>query len=271
LRLPEITTLMGSAFALAAFLHQNPSRRLLHVFLGVSLVPLYAAVHYRSVANPMSMPNAEVITAIAFACQASILMYGIFLLYWEKVYLDELTGIPNRRALNEHLARLGKTFSIAMVDIDHFKRFNDSYGHEEGDHVLRFVALHLDQATGGRAFRYGGEEFTVLFEKEDADEAGDTMEDARRTLAERTFTIRAPRGKASTAEEKRRRNQGATTQSQVRLTFSAGIADNRAVLRSPDEAIAAADDALYQAKESGRNCVVLAGAEPRKRRRPKQK
>ncbi len=253
---PDAMTLFAAAFALSAFLHANAARRLLHVFLAVSLVPLWAALHYRSAG--VNLPNVSVVTALAFACQALLLVYGVFLLYWERVYLDELTGIANRRALNEHLARLGKKYAVAMVDIDHFKRFNDNYGHEEGDNVLRFVAGHLDHTTKGRAYRYGGEEFTVIFEEATAEEAAVTMEYARRTLADRTFTIRPPRGKKPNPKAKKARGKSEKTGSQVRLTFSVGIAASPAHGDDPEKVRITADEGLYGAKESGRNCVAIA-------------
>ena len=80
-------------------------------------------------------------------------------------YTDELTGILGRRALMEHFLGLGKKYTVAMVDIDHFKNFNDTYGHDVGDEVLRRVARVLDGVKDGRAFRYGGEEFTLVFAK----------------------------------------------------------------------------------------------------------
>jgi GGDEF domain-containing protein len=77
---------------------------------------------------------------------------------------DELTGLPGRRALQEAMAGLGPRYSLAMADVDHFKSFNDTHGHDIGDQVLKLVAARLAQVQGGgRAFRYGGEEFTVLF------------------------------------------------------------------------------------------------------------
>ena len=64
-------------------------------------------------------------------------------------YHDELTGLPGRRALNEALLRVGSRYAVAMVDVDHFKHFNDAYGHEVGDQVLRMVAAQLDRGGGG--------------------------------------------------------------------------------------------------------------------------
>ena len=79
-------------------------------------------------------------------------------------YHDELTTLPARRAFNDALLRLEEPYAVAVVDIDHFKNFNDTYGHETGDQVLRMVAGKLAGVTGGgRAYRVGGEEFSILF------------------------------------------------------------------------------------------------------------
>lgn len=83
---------------------------------------------------------------------------------YQMAFRDELTGLPGRRALNERLQRLGRDYVIAMVDVDHFKKFNDTHGHDVGDQVLRLVASQLRKVGGGgKAYRYGGEEFTLLF------------------------------------------------------------------------------------------------------------
>ena len=79
-------------------------------------------------------------------------------------YHDELTGIRGRRAFNESLLSLDQQYAIAIVDIDHFKKFNDTYGHDVGDQVLCMVASRLSQVGGdGQAFRCGGEEFAIVF------------------------------------------------------------------------------------------------------------
>src|SRR5439155_5008307 len=87
-------------------------------------------------------------------------------------YHDELTGLPGRRAFNEALAGLGSVYSIAIVDVDHFKKFNDNFGHETGDQVLRKVAALLSRVNGGgTAFRCGGEEFAIIFPDRDVEDA----------------------------------------------------------------------------------------------------
>jgi diguanylate cyclase (GGDEF)-like protein len=74
-------------------------------------------------------------------------------------YIDELTGLQGRRSLNETLYNLGRKYAIAMIDVDHFKKFNDTYGHKTGDQVLKMIAYKLERISGGaKTFRYGGEE-----------------------------------------------------------------------------------------------------------------
>ena len=101
----------------------------------------------------------------ALASTALLLMVAATLQEsFHMAYRDELTGLPGRRALNESLKRAATTYTIAMVDVDHFKRFNDTHGHDTGDDVLKLVASRFARVgDGGRAFRYGGEEFAVVF------------------------------------------------------------------------------------------------------------
>jgi len=79
-------------------------------------------------------------------------------------YLDELTGLLSRRALNEYMMMLGRSYTIAMLDVDYFKKFNDTFGHDMSDQVLKMVGSKMRKVGGGgKAYRYGGEEFTVFF------------------------------------------------------------------------------------------------------------
>ncbi len=84
--------------------------------------------------------------------------------------------------MDERLHTLSGHYALAMVDIDHFKKFNDTYGHSEGDNVLRMVAQHLQEYLGDRVYRYGGEEFCVIFEGPTQESAVEMMEKARTSM-----------------------------------------------------------------------------------------
>jgi diguanylate cyclase (GGDEF)-like protein len=167
-------------------------------------------------------------------------------------YRDGLTELPGRRALNEALPRLSGQFTVAMVDVDHFKRFNDRYGHDAGDHVLRLVAARLAHAPGGgTAYRYGGEEFALIFPGKGAEECLPHLEALRETVETSRFTMRRrfrPRNKPSAPK-------GRKTREAIVITVSIGVAEKNHRHSTPDQVVQAADKALYRAKEAGRNRV----------------
>jgi diguanylate cyclase (GGDEF)-like protein len=170
-------------------------------------------------------------------------------------YRDELTGLPSRRALNQSLCALGQHYTIAMVDVDHFKKFNDTYGHKTGDQVLRLLASRLSAMTGGaKAFRYGGEEFTAVFPGKSVEEALPHLDACRKRLAATPFTVRGKARKKASASQ--RGKTGAGSGKQVRVTVSMGAAGPSSKLTTPSQVILAADKALYRAKKAGRNCVM---------------
>jgi diguanylate cyclase (GGDEF)-like protein len=195
---------------------------------------------------------------------ATFLATGGLALIWALVettyrmaYYDELTGLPGRRALNEALLQVGSRYAVAMVDVDHFKRFNDVFGHDVGDQALRLVASKLSAITGGgKAFRYGGEEFAVLFSRASAAEAFPHLEAARRAIADSSFILRGPR-------RPRKKPKAPTPSSgphvSVSLTVSIGLAepDERKKEASPQHVLRAADKALYRAKSAGRNRLMV--------------
>jgi diguanylate cyclase len=166
--------------------------------------------------------------------------------------VDHLTGLPNRRAFDnvldrEHAAaqEAGEALCVAFCDIDHFKKVNDTHGHEAGDRVIRAVAQTLARISDDRCHvaRHGGEEFVILFRGFTLDEAWQQLDRARESMAERRLINRStdvPFGK---------------------ITFSGGIAD-AFQHDNPRDALKAADDALYAAKNMGRNCIVRADEGP---------
>lgn len=168
-------------------------------------------------------------------------------------YHDALTGLPSRRALDERLQRLGGRFTIAMVDVDHFKRFNDRHGHDIGDQVLRMVAARLRDTPGGRAYRYGGEEFAVVFRGKTVDDVREPLESLRRRIGETPFVIR----RSDRPKEKPKRSLFLWRPRQtLKVTVSLGAATRNGWRQPPEEVVKEADQALYRAKKKGRNRVV---------------
>jgi diguanylate cyclase (GGDEF)-like protein len=216
------------------------------------------------------------------ATAALILAVSIVETSYLMAYHDDLTKLPSRRAFNAAIAQLEAPYAIAAVDIDHFKKFNDTYGHEAGDQVLRMVAGRLAQVTGsGRAYRVGGEEFTILFPGGNAEQAWEHLELLRALIEHSTFRIRvADRRKAKRGPDRRRstprsgarfrwwrRLPESEAAKELSVTVSIGIAASADKTSPVAEIIQQADKALYRAKASGRNRVELAAGV----RAPRQK
>ena len=195
-------------------------------------------------------------------------------------YHDELTTLPSRRAFNDALLRLKSPYSIAVVDIDHFKRFNDTYGHDTGDQVLRMVAANLGSVTGGgKAYRCGGEEFNILFPGKTTAEVLPHLQKLRETVEKSEFRMRgndrrqAPRGPDRRNQRNRarvrkgdaiRRLAEGKPSSVLSVTISIGVATAAAERSSPETVLESADKALYRAKANGRNRVETAASSPRR-------
>lgn len=177
---------------------------------------------------------------------------------YQMAYHDELTGLPARRAFNEMLKRLEGQYSIAMVDVDHFKKFNDTYGHDTGDQVLRMVASRLASVTGGgQAFRCGGEEFAVIFPGVPAEDSFMHLEMLRLRIERSPFSLRGQDRRVNRQTTDRRRKTTRRTPRGLRgaasVTVSIGVAEPSAKNATVERVIEAADKALYRAKNEGRN------------------
>jgi len=252
----------------------------------LSRQPVESALFWSLIAFYLSLRfGATPRTSITYAATATfVLAASIVEASYLLAYHDELTTLPSRRAFKDALARLQAPYSIAMVDIDHFKKFNDTYGHDTGDQVLRLVASKLARVSGGgRAYRCGGEEFAICFPGKTTPETLDHLENLRSTIEAAAFRMRSferrqmPRGPD-------RRNQRAAGRARaghairqlaqpdspapVSVTVSIGVATSPKIEGDPDQVIQAADKALYRAKASGRNRVESA-ASPRRPARAK--
>jgi diguanylate cyclase (GGDEF)-like protein len=152
---------------------------------------------------------------------------------------DQLTGLPNRRALERALALANGPTAVLMVDLDHFKSLNDAYGHAAGDAALKRMAAIFMQTLreGDVAARVGGEEFALLLPGIDRTIAVDVAERVRRATADAAFTWAG---------------------AEVRLSCSVGVASYPEPIRDMKNLLVSADAALYRAKQTGRNRVESA-------------
>lgn len=221
--------------------------------------------------------------SIYWTALALVLVSGAIERSHALAYGDALTGVPSRRAMEEALLRLEGDYTIAMVDIDHFKQFNDTYGHDTGDQVLRMIATRLSRVTGGgKVYRYGGEEFAIVFARRTLEAAAPHLELVREGVATSRFMVRSPESAPRDAEQERRQEVAPSEVARYRsshrpqadseednrscslnVTISIGAAAyDQDPYTQPGDVIKRADQALYRAKREGRNRLVLWDATP---------
>ncbi len=164
---------------------------------------------------------------------------------------DGLTGLANRKAFDDEIERVateakseGMAYSLVLMDIDHFKAFNDDYGHQVGDQVLRLVARTLVDGVKGRdiAARYGGEEFALILPDTNLPAAKRVADALRKAVANKEVINRTTGKKLG------------------RITLSGGVAQYNGGSETIEQLIERADQALYKAKNNGRNQIVAAPA-----------
>ncbi len=237
----EMSLLDGST-ASASVIAQSPC-----TLLGIDEAAFWALIES---SHPFAISLLVKLTGRLRANNATVSQSVILRRRYERAAMfDGLTGIHNRRWLDETLHRLvgrvegheGGCLSIALIDIDHFKAFNDRFGHEAGDHVLTTVAqvLARNLRPTDLVARFGGEEFVILFPDTDIQHAYIAAERVRRAVA------------AEKLESDGRRLPA--------VTISMGVAQYQNGQTVP-QILKAADGAMYEAKDNGRNCVVVAGA-----------
>ncbi|HEU4655877.1 MAG TPA: diguanylate cyclase [Capillimicrobium sp.] len=198
--------------------------------------------------EPFGEQERELLTYLAAAAAVSMENVGLHEAVQRQAVTDELTGLYNHRRFQEALVgeterakRFGQPMALVMIDIDNFKRVNDTYGHQTGDRVLREVARVLQERSReiDAPARYGGEELAVVLPQTDLDGAYHLAERVREGIA----AIEVPLGAG---------------REPLRVTASLGVASLPATADEPRELLAAADAALYEAKRSGKNKTVRA-------------
>lgn len=197
-----------------------------------------------------------VASSLSLSAAGTLALFAVFEISHGTAFVDPLTQLLGRRALDYRLATLSGTYSIAMVDIDHFKRVNDRHGHDVGDQALRFIAARLRQARGGRAYRYGGEEFAIVYPGMSVDQVEPVLNALRESINKSKFYLRDRDRPASKLKGARKRNKKAAVKRDLTLSVSIGVADSIGEVDGPSDVILDADKALYKAKKAGRNRVV---------------
>lgn len=194
-------------------------------------------------------------TPTVYYCGAGlIIIASVIEAAYAMAFQDELTGLPGRRSLNTALQGFGRNYTIAMLDIDFFKKFNDRFGHDAGDQVLCMVASHLRRVGGGgKPYRYGGEEFTILFSGKSKEEAIPHLERMRQSIEAAQFGLR---NKNRPKKPPQKIKRGKTQPKTASVTISIGVAETDSSHSKPTSVMKAADQSLYKAKKRGRNCIV---------------
>ena len=258
---PQLALVSLIIFGLVVFFQRDHKIKPFLKVIGISLFPFMAAI-WAGLKTGSKVTDLSIHMVTAFTVICAIQLHAVFQMYWHRVYVDELTDIANRRALDECLASLSGEYTIAMMDIDRFKSFNDNYGHDEGDNVLRLVGSVLNQELGDRVYRYGGEEFCAIFKGVSAEDAYMFANKVRRKLEERNFYIRKPNSKREpTSSFDRRKSKKSSNGKKVQITISIGLANPNKKSKTVEDVLKLADQALYEAKKKGRNRVVISEAE----------
>ena len=260
----------------------QPALLMFVVALVVSLVrvirshrPIEHGIFWAILATPIGMEHGAAGRSgtAYFGIAGLILASAVIENSYSLAYRDELTGLSSRRAFNDTVLGLKPPYAVAVVDIDHFKSINDTYGHDTGDQVLRMVASRLAEVSGGgQSFRVGGEEFNLLFAGKSAKEVFDHVELLRMNVESCSFRLRGGADRRKTPRDTERRT--ATSKRQkiadqplpgvLSVTVSIGVADSQ-LGSNVGQVIEHADKALYAAKQGGRNRIEIASGAVQKK------
>ena len=235
-----ITSLLPFAICLMLMIYQKTKRLpQIQTSLLISFFSMFLFLF--SAYSPFSLE-------LSFISFTSTILFILLQLSHKMAFLDELTNMPGRRALMTELKQLeNEDYTLVMIDIDFFKRLNDSYGHEVGDQALRTISATLSQHTNeGTLYRYGGEEFVLLFPHRQLDDVLDCWESTRVLVSNSDFFLRPKKSQSQASQP---------YLASLHITLSAGVAQKMSN-QTYDEVINIADQALYKAKQTGRNKTV---------------
>lgn len=244
-----LLALIGSALAL--MWPRRGESPVLGLSLLAALILVFAGLGFRAIWWPVGAQRTVMLLLASFG--ALLLVGAVVESSWRHMHIDELTELPGRRLLKHHLRCLGDAYVLAVVDLDHFKRINDTYGHATGDQVLKWIAAELSRGAGGKVYRYGGEEFVVIYERGAYPEIMNALDELRENIGQRGFHVRGPDRPA--LKPRGTEARGVAKGEILTLTVSIGVARSGSPFATPQEVLEAADQALYQAKENGRNRV----------------
>lgn len=236
-------------------------------FFGAALAAMSGLVWLREVQLQPTLPgcllcvfvalaffHVPLISTLMFSAAAVILVTGLLQRSYHMAYRDELTGLLGRRALQERFLALGSRYTLALLDVDHFKQFNDTHGHKAGDDALKMVASQLEQVGGGgTAYRYGGEEFCIVFPRRRLSECLPHLDEVRRAIEDYPLVLRDIQHRPEDSEEGMQRRGSSEAAETLHLTVSIGLAEPEQADDTPETILRAADRALYEAKDAGRN------------------
>ncbi|WP_322804664.1 GGDEF domain-containing protein [Vibrio alfacsensis] len=236
-------------------------------FLGILVLKKNKIIHAMTYSAMVLASATFIFFDVQYISSTMFTLTGLLIIVYstsashQLAFTDSLTLIPSRRALDLDLKHMGRKFTIAMLDVDHFKKFNDTYGHDTGDDVLRMVAARIMKTQGGaKVYRFGGEEFTIVFKGKHCEECEEYLEATREAIAQYKMTLRDQDSRPDDNKQgKKQRGTASSKNKTVSVTASFGVADSRSA-RNPLETIKLADDALYKAKKAGRNCVKFSRA-----------
>ncbi|MEZ8637850.1 GGDEF domain-containing protein [Vibrio cyclitrophicus] len=219
-------------------------------------VVVYSAILLAS--STFTFFDVQYISSTMFSLSGTLIIIYVMSASHDMAFNDQLTNIPGRHALEVDMKHLGRKYSMAMVDIDHFKTFNDTYGHDIGDDVLKLVArLIIETGGGARAYRYGGEEFTIIFKGKYADQVKADLQALISDIQNYDMIIRNTHERPDDHEVgMKKRGQSSNPTEVVNVTVSIGVSDSTTT-KHPEEVLKLADNALYKAKETGRNKLIV--------------